>query len=85
MQVQFHILVYTDHLQIAGPRQKIKKDWVSTFEASPTEEELREAVRAKIPSLKALIFDDGLVWERNVNIGTFAIKPDQLGAKHGND
>lgn len=85
MKVQFHLLVYTDHLHWPGKRQTIKKDWVSAFVESPTEDGLRDAVRAKIPKLKALHFDDGLVWEGSVNIGTFTTKPDQPTEEHSND
>lgn len=77
MKVQFHLSVYTDHLHWPGKRQTIKKDWVSSFVESPTEDGLRDAVRAKIPKLKALHFDEGLVWEGSVNIGTFTMKLNQ--------
>jgi len=89
MRVQFDIVVYTDHLKIPGPREIWKRKWVEMFAKKPGQDDLAKAVRARLPKLKTVICEAGLVWDGSVNIGTFRLKPgngssspNQLGDEH---
>jgi hypothetical protein len=77
MQVEFHITFLNDHLRFKPGTKMVTKDWVAEFVESPNQRELRQAVRSKLPQLKELIFEDGLVWSGSVCIGKFATSTNQ--------